>query len=86
MTKLKIALLLICLAFAPLGAFAANLNINTASAAELEVLPGIGETRAAAIVADRDANGPFSTVDDLTRVEGIGEKTVEKLRNDVAVE
>lgn len=53
-------------------------NINTATAAELTQLDGIGETKALAIIADRDTNGPFESEDDLTRVRGIGEVTVEK--------
>lgn len=55
-------------------------NINTASAEELDALPGIGATKAAAIVADRAANGPFGSCDELSRITGIGPATVEKLR------
>lgn len=47
-------------------------NLNTADAATLETLPGVGPATAAAIVADRERNGPFATVDDLERVRGIG--------------
>lgn len=53
-------------------------NINTASAEELTALDGIGESKALAIIADRDTNGPFESEGDLTRVRGIGETTVEK--------
>lgn len=53
-------------------------NINTATAAELTQLDGIGETKALGIVADRDTNGPFESEGDLTRVRGIGDVTVEK--------
>lgn len=60
-------------------------NINTATAAELETLPGIGETRAADIVADRDLNGPFRIVEDLTRVKGIGEGTMAGLIDYITV-
>ncbi|MET3510451.1 ComEA family DNA-binding protein [Plantibacter flavus] len=55
-------------------------NVNTASAAELTALPRIGEALAARIVAWREANGPFATLDDLSAVEGIGAKTLEGLR------
>ena len=55
----------------------ALVDINTATAGELEALPGIGEKRAADIVADRTANGPFRHVEDITRVKGIGEGTLE---------
>lgn len=51
-------------------------NINTADAATLQTLPGIGATKAEAIVADRTANGPFASCADLARVTGIGPATV----------
>lgn len=60
-------------------------NINTATAAELEALPGIGQVLAGRIVAYRDANGPFRGVDQLTEVEGISPKLVERLRPLVTV-
>lgn len=55
-------------------------DINTADEEALEQLPGIGPALAERIVQDRAANGPFASVDDLTRVPGIGEKTLESLR------
>ncbi len=64
---------------------AGPIDINTADAAALQTLPGIGETKAAAIIAHRDANGPFATVDDLKNVKGIGEKTLEKLKEKISV-
>ena len=66
---------------ASVGAFAAPVDINTADANTLETaLTGIGAAKAAAIVAYRDANGPFKTLDELAKVKGVGEKTVEKNR------
>jgi competence protein ComEA len=56
------------------------ININTATAAELEELPGIGEVLAGRIVAYREQFGPFSSVDQLVEVEGINENTVDELR------
>lgn len=53
-----------------------RVNINTASASALTVLPGIGPSKAAAIVADRDANGAFASCGDLQRVTGVGPATV----------
>jgi competence protein ComEA len=51
----------------------------------LETLPEIGETRAEAIVAYREANGPFASVDELVNVAGISERIVEVLRPHVTV-
>ncbi|MEJ7837393.1 MAG: ComEA family DNA-binding protein [Thermomicrobiales bacterium] len=56
------------------------ININTANAAELDELPGIGEVLAARIIEHREQFGPFASVDQLLEVEGISESTVEELR------
>jgi competence protein ComEA len=56
------------------------IDINRATADELDALPGIGPTTAAAIVAHRDQNGPFGSVDDLADVRGIGPAKMEALR------
>lgn len=58
----------------------ALLNLNTATPAELEMLPRIGPAMSQRIVEWRDANGGFSSVDDLRNVSGIGEKTFEGLK------
>lgn len=55
-------------------------EINSATWIEFLQLDGIGETLARRIVADREANGPFPSVDDLTRVRGIGEKLLARYR------
>jgi competence protein ComEA len=57
-----------------------QLDINRASAAELELLPGIGPRLAERILARRAARGPFADVQQLTGVSGIGERTLERLR------
>jgi competence protein ComEA len=60
-------------------------NVNTAAAEELETLPGIGEVLAQAIIAYRDEQGPFESVDELIEVSGIGEVTLEEMRDLVTV-
>ncbi len=62
------------------AASAAIVDINTADAAALDTLPGVGPSTAAKIVADREANGPFASPDDLGRVPGIGPKKLEQLK------
>ena len=57
-----------------------KVNINRASVTDLEVLPGIGPTTAAAIVAYREANGAFSSIEDLLRVTGIGDAKLAAIR------
>ncbi|WP_417538609.1 ComEA family DNA-binding protein [Marinobacter sp.] len=54
------------------------ININSADAATLASLDGIGASKAEAIVAYRDTNGPFQTPEELSKVKGIGARTVEK--------
>jgi competence protein ComEA len=61
-----------------------KVDVNSASAAELASLPGIGDSKAAAIIAEREKK-PFASVDDLERVRGIGARTVEDLRSKVSV-
>ena len=61
------------------------LNINTASVADFDALPGIGAKTAALIVEYRQKNGPFKKVEELMNVRGIGEKNFLKLKPQITV-
>ena len=68
------------------GAASASLvNVNTASATDLEALPGIGEVIAQRIIDHRTANGPFTSVDQLVDVSGIGDAILDSIRELVTV-
>jgi competence protein ComEA len=60
-------------------------NINTDDATALETLNGVGEVLAAAIITYRDEHGPFTSVDQLEEVPGIGPSTLEELRDQVTI-
>jgi competence protein ComEA len=60
-------------------------NINSATAEQLDVLPGVGPTTAAAIVSHREQHGPFQTVEQLADVRGIGPAKLDALRGLVTV-
>ena len=64
---------------------ASPLDLNAATAEQLDELPGVGPATATAILAYRDANGPFRSVDDLLEVRGIGDAKLEQLRSLVRV-
>ncbi len=74
------------LPIAPVLAITAEININTADRMAPEGLDGIGPTKAEAIVQYRETNGPFTSVDDLDNVSGIGEATLEANRDRLTVE
>ena len=63
----------------------AVVNLNTASAIDLEALPGIGAKTAARIVEYRQKNGPFKKVEELMNVRGVGEKSFLKLKPQITV-
>jgi competence protein ComEA len=61
------------------------ININTATAEDLMLLPGVGETLAARIIAYREENGPFAKAGDICNVKGIGDKTYAKFADFITV-
>ena len=64
--------------------FAAQVNINTADSETISAeLSGIGKSKAEAIIAYRDKHGPFKNADDLAKVKGIGQATVERNRDNI---
>ena len=80
----KLVLFLVMLV--SMQAYAESVDINTASASVLaSAIDGVGEKKAATIVAYRDANGPFSSVDELAAVKGIGAATVDRNRQNLIV-
>ena len=89
--KKLIPIIVLALMAVATGAVAADagsigvINVNTASADELQFLPRIGPALAGRILDFREANGPFEAVDELVAVKGIGETSLEKLRPFVTV-
>jgi competence protein ComEA len=70
---------------APTGSSVAPVDINTADEAELQTLPGIGPTRAQAILAYRQEHGPFLSIADIRNVPGIGETTYQQIKDLIVV-
>ena len=62
-----------------------RIDINTADATQLVTIPGIGETRAAAILAYREKNGPFAKVEDIKQVSGIKSALFEKMKDYITI-
>ena len=62
-----------------------RININTADEAQLTTLTGIGATRAQAIIAYREENGPFAAIEDIMNVQGIKEGTFAKIKDEIVV-
>jgi competence protein ComEA len=84
-TTFAIALILVALAAHVGAAEGGQININTASAAELATIKGIGPAKAQSIIDYREQNGSFKAVDDLKLVRGIGDKMLDQLRPQVTV-
>lgn len=73
------------LALAVSMAVAAAVDINTADAKTLETLTGIGPAKAQAIIDYRTKVGGFKTIEELKKVEGIGDKTFEAIKNEITI-
>lgn len=81
---MKRLLVVVFAAFCSFSAIASPVNINTADAKTIgDALSGIGLKKAEAIVKYREAKGGFKTAEDLVNVDGIGAKTVEKIKSDI---
>lgn len=65
---------------------ASRINLNTADVSQLTTLTGVGESKALAIIAYREENGPFTSVEDIMNVPGIKEGTYEKIKDKIAIE
>jgi competence protein ComEA len=64
----------------------AMVNVNTASAKELQTLPGIGQVTAQRIIDYRTAKGPFATLEDLLKVKGLGQSTLQKISDRIVLQ
>ena len=78
------------LSFLALGLFGINMafaavNLNTATASDLDGIKGIGPSKAKAIIDYRSKNGSFKSVEDLKNVKGFGEKSITKLKGELTV-
>ena len=67
------------------GFLFASIDINKATAKEFTSLKGIGDKKASVIIEYRKVNGCFKSIDDLSKVKGIGKKTVEKNRDNLSI-
>ena len=87
MKNFKGILFAVVLALVSFSVWAAPVDINKADASTIAAeLNGVGTSKAVAIVAYREANGPFRHIEDLSNVKGIGIKTVEKNRSNLVIE
>ena len=86
MKYIKTTILAIIFAFITGVAYAGPVNINTANADNLAVnIKGVGKKKAEAIIAYREANGPFKSIDDIKKVKGIGPKIVQINKDNILI-
>ena len=88
----KVRIMVWCVVFlvcsVGLSLFAAQgvINVNTATAEQFTMLPGIVEKTAQAIVSYRQANGPFKTIDEVSKVKGVSKKKLDKIRPNLSLQ
>ena len=86
MKKIRALLGVLLLAMVSSIGMAGTVNVNTATAAEIaDAMSGVGEKKAEAIVADREANGAFKSLEEISRVKGIGMATIDKNRENITL-
>ncbi len=68
------------------AAFTGTININTAGAKELQLLPGIGPVTAEKIIQHRNEHGTFKNINELLKIKGIGPKTLEKIKSNTSMD
>lgn len=86
MNIIKTTILAVIFAFIAGVAYAGPVNINTATAENLAAnIKGVGKKKAEAIIAYREANGPFKSVEELAKVKGIGQKLLQKNRENLLI-
>lgn len=81
-----IAKLFVAMMLGMVGTTWAAVNINTATQSELESVKGLGPSKAKAIIAYREKNGAFKSVNDLDKVKGFGKASIEKLKGELTVD
>ena len=76
---------ILLIAIALIGSLFAKVDINTAGVKELQALKGVGDKKAAAIIEYRTKNGQFKSIEDLTKVNGIGKKIIDDNKNELEI-
>jgi len=86
MEKIRSFAAALALSLAAFGVLAEPVDVNTATAEQIaEAMAGVGKAKAEAIIQDREKNGKFKSIDDLTRVKGIKIATISKNRDKITV-
>ena len=86
LATLVLSLMMNGMSFAGKSDASTPVNINQATLKELTSLPGIGKKRANDIIAYREKNGKFSSIEDVKKVDGIGKDTIEKIKDHIVFE